>query len=133
VIAVHQHLGLHDRDEAALLAQNSVAGQRVGVRLEAVLAWNARPDGNDRPPLGEARAERPVLREPLAESVEALGDQLAGCTGERLRALVHLDPGHDPLTRQQVRERRPVLGVLADGFVEKDHAADEAAELGRGE
>ena len=30
-------------------------------------------------PLREARAELAVLREPLAQAVEALGDRLAGC------------------------------------------------------
>ena len=38
VRAVLEHLGLDDRDESGLLAQRCVAGQRVGVGPDAVVA-----------------------------------------------------------------------------------------------
>ena len=66
-----------------------------------------------------------VLREPLAQPVEALGDRLALGERERLRARVDLDPGDDPLRLEQLRERRPVGARLADRLVEEDDAADE--------
>jgi hypothetical protein len=43
---------------------------------------------------------------------------------ERLRALVDLDARDDALRGQQLRERRPVVGLLADRLVVEDDAAD---------
>ena len=66
VIAVHQHLGLHDRDEPGLLAERRVARERVRVRPDAVLAGDAGADRVGRAPLREARAEPVILLQPLA-------------------------------------------------------------------
>ena len=96
-VAVHQHLGLDDRHEARLLGERRIARERVGVRPDAVLARPSAADRVRRAPLREARAEPAVLREPLAQPVETLGDRLAVGERERLRALVDLDPGDDPL------------------------------------
>jgi hypothetical protein len=74
---VHQHLRLDDRHDAGLLAERGVAGERVGVGVDAVLRRDRRPDVDHRAPLGEARAEFVVFGEPLAQAVEALGDLLA--------------------------------------------------------
>ena len=41
VVAVHQHLGLDDRDEPRLLRERRVARERVRVRPDAVLARDA--------------------------------------------------------------------------------------------
>ena len=77
-VAVHQHLGLDDRDDALLLAERRVARQRVGVRLDAVGA-----SGCPSPIVITARhlakrAPRLVYSsQPLAQAVEALGDHLA--------------------------------------------------------
>ena len=54
-------------------------------------------DVDDRAPLGEARAQRPILLQPIAQAVETFGDRLAGAAGERLGAGVDLDAGHDAL------------------------------------
>ena len=131
VVAVHQHLGLDDRHEPGLLAERRVARERVRVRPDAVLARDAVADRDHGAPLREARAELAVLLEPLAQAVEALGDLLAGRERERLRALVDLDAGDDPLPLEQLRERRAVGGRLADRLVVEDDAADVLARRPR--
>jgi hypothetical protein len=95
--AVHQDLGLDDRDESRLDAECGVARQRVGVGVEAVLRGNAVADGDDRPPLGEAGAQAAVLSEPIAQAVEALGDLLVGRARQLLGARVDFDAGNDAL------------------------------------
>ena len=75
-------------------------------------------------PLGEPRAELTVVREPLAEPVESLGDRLAGEHRQRLRARVHLDARDDAHRGEQLGERRAVGRRLPDRLVEQDHAAD---------
>ena len=46
---------------------------------------------------------------------------------------VHLDARQDALLRQVVGEHRAVVGLLARGFVEQDHARDEFLDARRGE
>ena len=89
--------------------------------------------GVRRAPLGEAGTERVVLGEALAQAVEALGDGLAVGAGQRLGAEVDLDAGDDALALEQLHQRRAVGGVLADGLVEEDDAADVVADVLRGE
>src|SRR6266571_6664879 len=96
----------------------------MGVRPDAVLAWLLVADRVRGAPLGEPRAELVVLLEPLAQSVQPLGDRLALGEREWLRALVDLDPRDDPAALQHLRERRAVGRALADRLVEEDHAAD---------
>src|SRR5215207_198878 len=125
VAAIHQHLGLDDWYEPGLLAQRRVAGERVRVHPDAVLARDALRDRIRRPPLGELRAELAVLVQTLAQPVEAVGNRLALGVRQRLGALVHLDPRDDPVAFEQLRKGRAVGGALADRLVEEDHAADE--------
>ena len=122
--SVLQHLGLDDRDDAGLLAERGVAGECVRVRPDAVLARLCVADGVRRAPLGKAGSEVAVLLEPLAQAVEAFGHGLALGVRERLRALVHLDARDDALRGEQLRERSPVVGLLADRLVEEDDPAD---------
>ena len=132
MVGVHQHLGLDDRDDPGLLAERGVARERLGVDPDAVAARQAVADGQGGPPLGEPGAQLVVLGEPLAEAVEALRDRLAGRAGQRLHTGVDLDPRHDALGGEELRERRPVVGLLADRLVEEDDAADELLHpLGR--
>ena len=42
VVAVHQHFGLDDRDDAFFLAQRGVTRERVRVDVDAVLRRDAR-------------------------------------------------------------------------------------------
>ena len=53
--AVHQHLGLDDRHQTGLLRQRRVAGQGVGVGVDAGRRRPPLADAEHRPPLGEAR------------------------------------------------------------------------------
>ena len=122
--SVLEHLRLDDRNEAGLLAERRVAGEGVRVRPDAVLARALRVDRVRRAPLGEAGAELAVLGEPLAQAVEPLRDRLGLREREWLRAEVDLDPRDDPLRVEQLRERRPVRGALADRLVVEDDAAD---------
>jgi hypothetical protein len=122
--AIHQHLRLDDRNDARLLGQSGVTGERVCVHPDAVLARNPVADRDHRTPLGEARTQLTVLGESLAQAVEALGDRLALRVRERLGARVDLDAGNDPFRGEQVRERRSVRGLLPDRLVVEDHSPD---------
>src|SRR5437764_1076630 len=131
--AVHQHLGLDDRHDPRLLAERRVAGERVRVRPDGVLARQAVRDRVRGAPLREARAQAVVLLQPLAQAVEAFGDRLALGERERLRAQVDLDAGDDALRGQELRERRPIGGALPDRLVVEDDAAHELLDAGRRE
>jgi len=117
VVAVHEHLGLDDRDEPRLLAEGGVARERVGVGVDAVRGRDTGPDRDDGAPLGEAGAEPAVLGQAVAEPVQALGDQLAGAAGQGPRPLVDLDPRNHPSLGEEIPERRAVVGLLPDGLV----------------
>ena len=106
VRAVHQHLGLDDRDEPALDAQRRVARERVGVGLDAGVARDPVADLDHGPPLREARAEAAVLADPLAQAVEPLGDLLE--LRRRASGLVPLStlmPGRMPALLEQLPGR----------------------------
>ena len=130
---VHEHLGLDDRHDPGLLAERRVAGERMRVRPDAVLARERVGDRVRRAPLREARAEVAVLLEPPAQPVEAFGDGLAFGERQRLRAQVDLDAGNDALRREQLRERRAVVRALANRLVVEDDAADELLDARRRE
>ena len=97
----------------------------MGIRLDAATGRNAISYGDDRPPLGELRAQIGVLGETVAQPVETLGDKLAVSSCQRLRALVHLDAGNDALIRQYLDEGSAVRALLAERLVVQDDAADE--------
>src|SRR5919112_6165670 len=97
VIPVDEDFGLDDGHEAGLLGEGRVQGERPGVRLYALDRRYAVADGDDRPPLGEARAHAHVLLEPLAQAVQALGVLLTGGKWQVPGAPVHLDPGDNAL------------------------------------
>ena len=96
VRAVHQHLGLDDRDDAGLLAERRVPRERVRVRPDAVLARHVGADRVRRAPLREARAELAVLLEPPAQAVETLGDRLASASASGFAPWSTLIPGMMP-------------------------------------
>src|SRR5260370_39275937 len=103
---------------------------RVG--LHAGPGRNAGADVDDGAPFCELGAEAAVFGEPLAQPVEALGDDFAGTIRQRLGALVDLDAGQRAGALDHLDERRAVLRVLADGLVVEDDARDVAAHrLGR--
>ena len=91
VAAVHQHLGLHDRHDAFLLAERCITREHVGVRHDAGVARDVGADVDHRAPLGELGAEAAIFGEPFAQAIEPLGDDLVRAERQRLCALVDLD------------------------------------------
>ena len=61
VVAVHQDLRLHDRDDAGLLAERRVARHRVRVREDGEVGGDVVADEDRGAPLGEPRPELPVV------------------------------------------------------------------------
>ena len=125
VIAVDEHLRLDDGDDAFCLTYRSVTGQHFRVGLDAERRRIAVGDAVDLAPLGKAHALRFVSLEALGQAIQSLGDQIARRAGKGCRALVHLDTGHDASAGQDLRQRRAVLGVLSERFLEQNHSAQE--------
>src|SRR4029078_6486793 len=69
-------------------------------------------------------AEPAILREALSQSIQALGDQLAGTERQRRRAFVDLDAGDRARGLDHLDQWRAVLGALADGLVVEDDAGN---------
>src|SRR5690606_9787938 len=109
------------------------ARQRMAVGFDAGAGRDVVADVDHRAPLGEARAQLVVLLQPRAQAVQALGDQFARATRQRLGALVDLDAGNDAGIDHEARERQAVAVGLADGFGVEDRAADVMAEVRRGQ
>ena len=124
VTAVHQYFGLHDRHDVLFLAERGIARQCVCIGFDGKARRYAITNIDHRAPLGKARPELVVLDHPLAQAIEALGDGLARKGGQRLGAGVDLDARDDAQLGQVVRERDAVAGLLADGLIVHDHAAD---------
>ena len=132
MLAVHEDLGLDDRDQAILLARGGVTREAVGILADGLLggAGGARRDLEDRAPLGEAGAEAVVLGAARAKPVEAGAVRLAVGAGERLDALVDIDAGDHALLLEELDEGLALLGLLAEGLVEHDAARDVLAKIG---
>ena len=81
----------------------------MGIDVDAVARRSTLDDRVGGAPLDEAGAELAVLGQPLAQSVEALGDRLARRQGQRLGAGVDLDAGNDPLTFEHFDQRGTVV------------------------
>ena len=92
--------------------------------MMAVVARDAGADIDHRAPFGELRAELAIFDEPLAQAVEAFGDDFAGTERQRLGALVDLDAGNRAGLLDELDQRRAVLGVLPDGLVVENDAGD---------
>jgi hypothetical protein len=133
VVAVHQHLGLDDRDQPGLLGEAGEAGQGLGVGGDAAEAGQALADADHRPPLGEPGPQVAVAGQPVGQAVQALGDLLAREASQAGGAGVDLDAGDDALAVQHLGQGGAVGGGLADGLVVEDDAGDELGRLGGGE
>src|SRR5919112_748982 len=129
VISVDKDLGLDYGDEIVLLGERRVEGERLSVGLYTALRGDAIPYGYDSSPLGEARPEFGVFGEPLAESVEALGELLAFREGQIDGALVHLDTGDDAGVLERLGHGGAVRGLLAEGLVCGEYAFPRSHEL----
>ncbi len=86
-----------------------------------------------RTPLGETRAQRVVLLEPLAQAIQPFGDHFTRAAGQRMGALVDLDPGDDAVCGHHLGERHAVAGGLAQGLVVQDGAGDVLTQHRRGQ
>src|SRR5687768_3568738 len=133
VISVYQDLGLDYGDEVVLLGERRIKGERLSVGPYTALGRDAIPYRYDGPPLGEARPELGVFGEPVAESVETLGELLAFRKGQIDGALIHLDTWDDAGVLERPGHRGAVRSLLADGLVEEDHTGEELPDALRRE
>ena len=78
-------------------------------------------------------APRLCIRRAAHAAIEALGDRLLQRVREWLRAEVDLDAGMDALIPEDLHQRRAVRGLLADGLVVQDDAADVLGNARRAE
>ena len=97
MVAVHQHFGLDDRNDVLLLAERRVTRERVGVGHDGIVGRDAGADIDHGAPFGELGAQPAIFDQPLAQAVEALGDDLARAKGSGLVPLSTLIPGSDPV------------------------------------
>ena len=134
MVAVHQHFGLHDRDDLRRLAQRRVARERMRVGQDRGVARDAGADIDHGAPFREAGALLEIFWQPVGELVEPDGDQFAGAIGKRLGAFVDLDAGYRAGLFDQLDHRCAVFGFLPNRFVVKDHARDVVLHrIGRAE
>ena len=124
VLAVWQHLRLHDWHQAVLLADGGVAGQDVGVLHHGLVGRGVPGDLQHAAPFGEVGAGFLVLGAPVGQSVQTLRSALVVAAGQRHHALVHLDARDDPLALQNVHEQFPGAVLLVQGLVKQDHPGD---------
>ncbi len=133
MVTVHQDLRLHNGHNTGLLTQSGVAGQGVGVGVEAGLAGNAITDGDHGPPLGETSAQLAILSQPVAQAVQALGHFFAGKAGQVLGPGINFNPRNNPLARQDFGERGAIHCRLADSLIVHDYPTNELLHSLRGE
>jgi hypothetical protein len=79
-------------------------------------------------PFGKSGAPLFVSLQTLLQSVQSLGDFVAGRVGQREFALVDLDTRHNALLCGQRWQRCAVIGLLPEGFLEQDDTADELTQ-----
>ncbi len=133
VVAVHEHLRFHDGDHAGLLAGGRIAGQDLRIDPDPMGGGRIAGDGIDLPPLGEARTLGLVLAQAFIEAVQAPGDQIAGGQGQGALALADLHARHDPLGPGRLRDRGAVIGLLTQGLLEQDDAAQALTQARGGD
>ncbi len=128
VTALHQHLWFHDRDEACLLTEPSITSECMRIRRDTPPARNAVCDGEDCPPFCEARTHLGILRQPLAQTIQTLGNLLSGEGGKLLCAEVNLNAGKDSECAQSLSEGSAIVLLLVNGLIVKNDAADAFVE-----
>ncbi len=132
MVAVHQHFGLDDGNDIVLLTQSGIAGQRVCIGVDRIVAGDARRDVDHRAPFRKARAQLVVLRQTFAQTIQPFGDGVAGAAGQRLGALVHLDTGNRTGIGNQLDQSCAVFCLLTDGFIKQDDTGNVFAHrIGR--
>ena len=118
MIPVHEHFRFHDGNQPRLLTDARIAGQGMGVGLDAGPAGKPLSDRDDRAPLGKPCTHLIVLGTALGQPVQSMSDLLVPGPGQRLRAAIHLDARDNAEIRQVVSERGSIQGFLADGLIE---------------
>ena len=94
------------------------------VGVDAGLTGNARRDIDHGPPLGEAGAKFAVFFQARTQAIEAFGDNFTGAARQRHRAFVDFDARNGTRRGNDLRQRRSVLGFLAQRLIVKDDAGD---------
>ena len=107
MITIHKDLRFDDRHKSCLLRERRIACKVLGIGTDTCLAGDPGADRDDGTPLGEPRAQRPILSQPLAEPIQSLGELLAGVQRQLDRPCVDLDTGDDGLFGKQLWEQRP--------------------------
>mmetsp|Transcript_5202 Transcript_5202/g.11524 ORF Transcript_5202/g.11524 Transcript_5202/m.11524 type:complete len:273 (+) Transcript_5202:483-1301(+) len=132
VVAVHQHLRLHNGHQAARLADSGVPRKRRRVLVDRKLRRGRAErvlDVEHRPPLGEASTLLVVRGAPLGQLGDTLGHGLAVGSVERLYAHVHLDPRDHALLFEQVNQLGLTIGrLVVERLLEENDARDVLAE-----
>src|SRR6266446_2283512 len=133
VAAIHKYLWLDDRHQPGLLAQGSIASQRMGVSRNAVMAGTEFANGDDCAPFAETSAKIEILFEMLAQAIQAFGNFLAREIRQRICSFIDLDPGDNALRPEQLKEGPAIPGPLPNRFIKQDHSADRVAQVRRSE
>jgi hypothetical protein len=131
VRAINKDLGLDDRHQPVLLADDGVASEALRIQINGELRRLVGADLEDGAPLGEAGTSLVVLGASLAKVIMALGGGLLLGAGNLDCALVHLDAREDTTLLEDIDEGLAILGLLVQGLLEEDHAA-EVLEGARG-
>src|SRR6266581_8227905 len=118
VAAIHKNLWLDDRHQPGLLAQGSIASQRMGVSRNAVMAGTEFANGDDCAPFAETSAKIEILFEMLAQAIEAFGNLLAREVRQCLRSFIDFNPGDNALPPEHFNEGPAILGPLPNRFIE---------------
>src|SRR5882672_384098 len=117
VVAIHKNLWLDDRHQPCLLAQRSVASQRMGVSGDAGMAGSVLANRYDRAPFAETGAKIEILFEALAQAIEAFGNFLAREIRQRFCSVIHFDPGNDASLAEHLNEGPAICGPLPNRFI----------------
>src|SRR5262245_52682708 len=80
---------------------------------------------NDRPPFGESRAHLMVVRQPVTQTVEPLGDSLALEGREAFCSGVHFNAGDDTPLSEHISQRCSSRALLMDSLILENDATDE--------
>ena len=109
--AVPEDFRFDDRCKPRLLAQGGISRERMSVRLDAVGRGDPIADGDDCTPLGEARSQCDVLRQPLLSPSRPSVIFSPGNSARALTPRSTLIPGTIPR-----RERISGKGVPSEAF-----------------
>uniref|UniRef100_A0A6B0V584 Uncharacterized protein n=1 Tax=Ixodes ricinus TaxID=34613 RepID=A0A6B0V584_IXORI len=126
VVAVREHLWLHNWHNAALLAAGGVASEHVGILQNGQSRGAVGANLQHTAPLGKAAAILAVLRATLGQIVQALGGAFIVGAEQGHDALVHLDARDDAPVLEHLDKGGAVVCLLVQCLVEQDHPADGA-------